>query len=36
MTTITPSAPLRLHGTKLSGHVHRVELLLKMLGVPYD
>jgi glutathione S-transferase len=36
MTTITLSTPLRLHGTKLSGHVHRVELLLKMLGVPYD
>ncbi|MGI4950773.1 MAG: glutathione S-transferase family protein [Janthinobacterium lividum] len=24
-----------LHGTKLSGHVHRVELLLRMLGRPY-
>jgi glutathione S-transferase len=26
---------LRLHGVPLSGHTHRVELLLLMLGVPY-
>ncbi len=25
-----------LHGTRLSGHVHRVELLLRMLGLPFD
>lgn len=25
-----------LHGTKLSGHAHRVELLLRMLGLPYQ
>src|SRR3977135_837296 len=24
-----------LHGTELSGHPHRVELLLRMLGLPY-
>jgi glutathione S-transferase len=24
-----------LHGTELSGHCHRVELLLRMLGLPY-
>jgi glutathione S-transferase len=24
-----------LHGTELSGHAHRVELLLRMLGLPY-
>jgi glutathione S-transferase len=24
-----------LHGTELSGHVHRVALLLRMLGLPY-
>ena len=24
-----------LHGTRLSGHAHRVELLLRMLGLPY-
>jgi len=29
------SAELILHGTELSGHVHRVELLLRMLGLPY-
>lgn len=26
---------IRLHGTTLSGHTHRVELLLLMLGLPY-
>lgn len=26
---------IRLHGTRLSGHVHRVELLLLMLDLPY-
>lgn len=25
-----------LHGLKLSGHVHRVELLLRALGLPYE
>jgi glutathione S-transferase len=25
-----------LHGTELSGHAHRVELLLRMLGLPYQ
>jgi glutathione S-transferase len=30
------SAPkIVLHGTELSGHAHRVELLLRMLGLPY-
>jgi hypothetical protein len=24
-----------LHGTELSGHTHRVELLLRMLGLPF-
>lgn len=33
---MTPARPLILHGTKLSGHGHRVELLLRMLGLPYD
>src|SRR3954452_23329236 len=27
---------LILHGTGLSGHAHRVALLLKMLGLPYQ
>ena len=25
-----------LHGTELSGHTHRVQLLLRMLGLPYQ
>jgi glutathione S-transferase len=32
MTTNT----LILHGTKLSGHAHRVELLLRMLELPFE
>ena len=28
--------PLRLHAFKLSGHSHRVELFLSLLGVPYE
>ncbi|HEY0062249.1 MAG TPA: glutathione S-transferase [Telluria sp.] len=31
----TPST-LILHGTKLSGHAHRVELLLRMLKLPFE
>lgn len=30
-----PSAPLRLHRLALSGHCHRVELLLSMLEIPH-
>lgn len=30
MSTIT------LYGTPLSGHVHRVALLLRMLALPYE
>jgi len=30
-----PDPAITLHGTKLSGHAHRVELLLRMLGLPY-
>lgn len=30
-----PSAEIILHGTELSGHAHRVELLLRMLELPY-
>jgi len=26
---------ITLHGTELSGHCHRVELMLRMLGLPY-
>src|SRR5271168_738612 len=28
-------ANIILHGVELSGHVHRVELLLRMLGLPF-
>lgn len=35
-TTPTQAPTLILHGTRLSGHVHRVELLLHMLGLPYE
>ncbi|MBA5637616.1 glutathione S-transferase [Duganella sp. LX20W] len=36
MTTPAHTPTLTLHGTHLSGHVHRVELLLHMLGLPYE
>jgi glutathione S-transferase len=29
------SGEITLHGTELSGHAHRVELLLRILGLPY-
>lgn len=35
MTTPLPSAPIRLLGFKLSGHSHRVELMLSLLGLPF-
>lgn len=31
-----PSRPIRLHRMALSGHCHRVELLLSLLGLPYE
>ena len=31
----TPTAEIVLHGTALSGHAHRVELLLRMLDLPF-
>jgi glutathione S-transferase len=31
----TPSQPIRLHGHPLSGHSHRVELLLSLLRLPF-
>jgi len=37
--TTTASAPIRplvLHGVKLSGHCHRVELFLSLLGLPFE
>lgn len=30
-----PAAPIVLHGSKVSGHTHRVALLLRMLGLPH-
>ncbi|MCF3947600.1 hypothetical protein AiwAL_11695 [Acidiphilium sp. AL] len=30
-----PQPDITLYATKLSGHCHRVELLLRMLGLPY-
>jgi glutathione S-transferase len=30
-----PAPQIILHGTDLSGHAHRVEMLLRMLGLPY-
>jgi len=30
-----PQTPLILHGTPLSGHAHRVELLMRALDLPY-
>src|SRR5687768_11295868 len=30
------STQIRLHGLPLSGHVHKVELFLRLLGLPFD
>lgn len=32
----TPSAPLRLYRMPISGHCHRVEIMLSMLGLPCE
>lgn len=31
-----PAQPIKLYGTPISGHVHRVRLFLSMLGLPFD
>lgn len=31
-----PTAPIRLYGHPLSGHVHRVRLMLSLLGLPFE
>jgi len=36
MTTTPPSQPIRLHRFALSGHSHRVELFLSLLGLPVE
>ncbi len=34
--TDSPPRPIRLHGHPLSGHVHRVELFLSLLGLSFE
>ena len=36
MTTKSPTKPIRLHGFPISGHSHRVELMLSLLKLPYE
>lgn len=36
MIASPPAAPIRHHRMALSGHCHRVELLLSLLGLPYE
>lgn len=36
MTTPPPSRPIRLHTHPLSGHAHRAELFLSLLGLPFE
>lgn len=36
MPTTRPAQPLRLHRLALSGHCHRVELMLSLLRLPYE
>jgi glutathione S-transferase len=36
MTASRPAAPIRHYRMALSGHCHRVELLLSLLGLPYE
>jgi glutathione S-transferase len=36
MPIAKPAAPLRLHRFALSGHCHRVELFLNLLGLPFE
>lgn len=33
---VSPAQPLRLHRAFISGHCHRVELMLSLLGLPYE
>lgn len=36
MARNVPHRPIRLHRFALSGHCHRVELLLRLLELPYE
>lgn len=36
MNSLSPAAPIRLYRFRLSGHSHRVELMLSVLNLPYE
>ena len=36
MTAPRPAAPIKVHGSPLSGHSHRVRLFLSLLGLPFE
>jgi glutathione S-transferase len=36
MSAARPAQPIKLHGFPLSGHAHRVELFLTLLGLPFE
>lgn len=36
MSKTTSATPIRLHGFSISGHSHRVELMLSLLKLPYE
>lgn len=36
MNSSAPKKPMQLYGTLLSGHVHRVQLFLSLLDLPYE
>ncbi|MDP9602120.1 UNVERIFIED_ORG: glutathione S-transferase [Variovorax paradoxus] len=36
MTATRPAQPIKLYGSAISGHVHRVRLFLTMLGLPFE
>jgi glutathione S-transferase len=36
MTTFQPAQPIRLYRHVISGHAHRVELFLSLLGLPFE
>ncbi|KQX22487.1 glutathione S-transferase family protein [Variovorax sp. Root434] len=36
MTAARPAQPIKLYGSAISGHVHRVRLFLAMLGLPFE
>ncbi len=35
-STLKPQQPIKLHRVALSGHCHRAQLFLSILGLPYD